>query len=110
MKGNARSPLVGQYTNKYVYDVLPDPVIEEIKKKNPLVKNKTNINKLHRLHRHHQYLTDNTGIPHLDKHLASVITIMKLSNDWTEFEAMFNKRYYVDDIVVEENVVNIIEK
>ena len=65
MKGNAKSPLVGQYTNKYVYDVLPEPVIEEIKKKNPLVQSKTNNNKFHRLHRHHQYLTDNTGIPPL---------------------------------------------
>jgi len=106
MNGNARSPLVGQYTNKYIYDILPEPVIEEIKKKNPLVKNKTNTNKLHRLHRNHQYLTENTGIPHLDKHLASVITIMKLSSTWEEFEAMFNKRYYEDkdvDIATEEN-------
>jgi len=99
MKGNAKSPLVGQYTNKYVYDVLPEPVIEEIKKKNPLVKNKTNTNKLHRLHRFHQYLTDNTGIPHLDKHLASVITLMKLSDTWAEFEALFARRFTEEDKV-----------
>lgn len=98
MKGNAKSPLVGQYTNKYVYDVLPEPVIEEIKKKNPLVQNKSNANKFHRLHRHHQYLTDNTGIPHLDKHLASVITLMKLSDTWEEFETLFNKRFREEDI------------
>jgi len=97
-KGKAKSPLVGQYTNKFVYDVLPDPVIEEIKKKNPLVKNKTNASKLHRLHRHHQYLTDNTSIPHLDKHLSSVITLMMTSDTWEEFEAIFNKRYCVYDV------------
>jgi len=107
-KGKAKSPLVGQYTNKFVYDVLPEPVIEEIKKKNPLVKNKTNTSKLHRLHRHHQYLTDNTGIPHLDKHLSSVITLMMISDTWEEFEAIFNKRYCVYDNIKEEGI-NVVE-
>jgi len=95
-KGNAKSPLVGQYTNKYVYDVLPENVLDELKKKNPLVKNKSNENKFYRKYRFHQFLTDNIGIPHLDKHLASVITIMKLSDNWSQFEVMFD-RWYADN-------------
>jgi hypothetical protein len=96
MNGNAKSPLVGQYTNKYVYDVLPEAVIEELKNKNPLVKNKSSENKFYRKYRFHQFLTENIGIPHLDKHLASVITLMKISNTWEEFEELFNKWFYQD--------------
>lgn len=96
MNGNAKSPLVGQYTNKYVYDVLPEPVIEELKAKNPPVKNKNNENKFYRKYRFHQFLTENIGIPHLDRHIASVITIMKLSKSWEEFEELFVKWFYKD--------------
>ena len=92
-KGNAKSPLVGQYTNKYVYDVLPEAVLDELRNKNPLVKNKSNQNKYYRKYRFHQFLTENIGIPHLDKHLASVITIMKLSDNWEHFESMFDRWY-----------------
>ena len=102
-KGNAKSPLVGQYTNKYVYDVLPETVLDELRKKNPLVKNKSNQNKFYRKYRFHQFLTDNIGIPHLDKHLASVITIMKLSDNWNQFEIMFDRWYNENK---DENVIS----
>jgi len=92
-KGNAKSPLVGQYTNKYVYDVLPEAVLDELRNKNPLVKNKSNESKFYRKYKFHQFLTENIGISHLDKHLASVITIMKLSDNWEHFESLFDRRY-----------------
>lgn len=96
MNGNAKSPLVGQYTNKYVYDVLPEVVLDELRKKNPLVKNKSNENKPYRKYRFFQFLTENIGIPHLDKHLASVITLMKISDNWEQFEQTFDKWFYQD--------------
>jgi len=105
-KGNAKSPLVGQYTNKFVYDVLPEMVLDELRNKNPLVKNKSNENKFYRKYKFHQFLTENIGISHLDKHLASVITIMKLSDNWEHFESLFNRRY--GEIKDEENI-NIID-
>jgi len=105
-KGNAKSPLVGQYTNKFVYDVLPEMVLDELRNKNPLVKNKSNENKFYRKYKFHQFLTENIGISHLDKHLASVITIMKLSDNWEHFESLFNRRY--GEIKNEENI-NIID-
>lgn len=102
MNGNAKSPLVGQYTNKYVYDVLPEAVIEELKVKNPPIKNRNNENKFYRKYRFHQFLTDNIGIPHLDKHIASVITLMKISNTWEEFDELFNKWFQKEDDIPEE--------
>jgi hypothetical protein len=106
-KGKPKSPLVGQYTNKYVYDVLPKSVIEELKNKNPLVKNKSDENKLYRKYRFHQFLTTNIGIPHLDKHIATVITAMKLSDTWEEFEEKFTRLFPNEElnqnIIIGEN-------
>jgi hypothetical protein len=103
MKGNAKSPLVGQYTNKYIYDMLPEAVIEELKNKNPLVKNKTNNAKFYRKYRHHQFLTENIGIPHLDKHLASVIVLMKTCDTWEEFVDRFDKAFNTEEVANDVN-------
>ena len=106
-KGNAKSPLVGQYTNKFVYDVLPEMVLDELRNKNPLVKNKTNENKFYRKYKFHQFLTENIGISHLDKHLASVITIMKLSDNWEHFESLFDRRYGEIKDEENDNIINL---
>ena len=73
------------FTNKYVYEQLPPGVLEELKKKNPTTE------KGFRKRRHHQYLTENVGIPHLDKHLIKLITVMELSNNMTEFKENFDR-------------------
>jgi hypothetical protein len=88
-RGTPKPPLVGRYTNKFVYEVLPENILEELEKKNPLVSTRTN--RVYRKHRHHQFLTQETGIPHLDKHLASVITLMRACDTWDEFEGKFAK-------------------
>ena len=41
--------------------------------------------------KHHQHLTPDIGIPHLEKHLMKLITVMELSEDMTEFKTNFNK-------------------
>jgi hypothetical protein len=89
-KGKPKPPLVGKITNELVYDKLPEKVIEEIKKQDP-----------NRKHRIHQYLTIDTGVPHLDRHLASVITLMRVSDNWEQFEELFNKAFPVNDIKME---------
>lgn len=86
-KGKAKPPLVGKYTNKLVYEVLPENVLDELKRVNPITSNGR------RLKRHHQFLTEETGIPHLDKHLATVITLMRISDTWEEFERLFDKAF-----------------
>lgn len=90
-KGNAKSPLVGKYTNRFVYDVLPEAVLEELKKNNPKVENKK-----YRKYKHHQFLTEETGVPHLDKHLVSVITLMRACDTWEQFESMFAKVFQIE--------------
>jgi hypothetical protein len=75
----------GKFINKYVYGLLPAGVLEELKAKSPKNEAGNRPNKLW------QWLTMQTGNPHLDKILASDITIMQLSADKKEFERNFDK-------------------
>lgn len=54
-----RPGIVGTYTNKYVYDLLPPGVKEELQRVNPTVKPGQ------RKHKHHQFLTEDIGNDHL---------------------------------------------
>lgn len=77
--GKNRPQYVGKLTNQYIYDQLPDGVLEELKQKTPKSK------------RLHQSLTEQVGVPHLDKQLQQTIALMKASDTWEEFEYLFNK-------------------
>lgn len=79
---------IGHFTNKYVYKALPGGVLSELRRKNP--KN-TNGN---RLKKHHQLLSEDIGVVHLDKHLNKLITVMELSISLDDFNSNFNKIFY----------------
>jgi hypothetical protein len=66
---------------------LPPGVLEELKRKNPIVK------KGQRKHKHHQFLSDNIGIPDLDRHLYAVIGFMRSASSWDVFYKGFNRAY-----------------
>jgi len=83
-RGRAKSPLVGKLTNEYVYNYLPEGILEELRRKNP-----KNISG-NRNSRHHQYLAD-TGAKHLDNLLQQEMALMKASDDWAEFDRLFKK-------------------
>lgn len=78
-RGKNRPQYVGKLTNQYIYDRLPEGVLQELKEKTP--KNK----KLH------QSLTESVGVPHLDKQLQKTIALMQASDTWEEFETLFDK-------------------
>jgi len=82
-----RPRYVGKLTNRLIYDKLPPGVLAELKSKNP--KNE----KGHRTHRHHQFLTEDIGEPHLEKQLAVVTTLMKISPNWRKFESNFERAF-----------------
>jgi len=46
---------------------------------------------LKRKHRYFQRLTSDIGNPALREHIASVITLMKVSTSWRRFYAMLNR-------------------
>lgn len=82
-----RTPYVGKLINHYIYEQLPPGVLDKLRDKNPRTE------KGYRRHRHHQFLTANTGSPHLDKQIATVTTLMRISRDKREFEDLFERAF-----------------
>jgi len=76
---------LGAFTNKYVYDQFPEGILNDLRKKNP------NNSKGNRVRKHHQHLTNDFGIPHLEKHLTKLITIMELSSSKEQFKENFDR-------------------
>ena len=80
-----RTQLIGKFTLDLVYDRLAPGVRERLEEVNP--KNE----KGHRKHKLFQRLTEDIGDPSLRAHLASVITLMRVSDDWPNFMRMMNR-------------------
>lgn len=95
----SRPSYVGKLTNKLVYDQLPDGVLEELKTKTP------KSTKGNYIKRFHQSLTEDVGQIHLDKHLASIITLMRISPNWRTFESHFN-RAFGGQLSLDEDVIS----
>jgi P63C domain len=79
--------LVGKLTNQIVYEKLPPGILDELRRKNPVISNKR------RKYKHHQFLTEDIGNPHLEKHIASVTTLMRISPHWKTFERHLEKAF-----------------
>jgi hypothetical protein len=82
-----RTPLVGRLVNKYIYDQLPPGVHEELRRLNPRTP------KGYRQHKHHQFLTADTGNKHLDRQISTVTTLMRISDSKEQFEVLFEKAF-----------------
>lgn len=82
---NVRRPAyLGKLTNKYVYELLPQGVLERLRDLNPINDSGN------RIRRHHQYLTDDARI-HLERHLTKIITLMEISDDFHQLDRSVNK-------------------
>lgn len=82
---------VGKLTNALVYERLPDGVLEQLRTQNPKdIDGK-------RKFKHHQFLTDDIGNPHLEKHLSKVVGLMQASDTWIEFKRMFKRVFKVPE-------------
>jgi len=70
-----------------VYARLAPKVLEELKKTVP-----RNLQGRHRFHLHRR-LTDDIGHPKLREHLASVVTLMRISDSYQQFENYLDKAH-----------------
>jgi len=82
-----RPSVIGHWTNDLIYKRLPKNVLEELKKNTPKSK------RGNYTARFHQSLSMDIGQPHLERQLASVLTLMKISDNWKDFMLNFNKAY-----------------
>jgi hypothetical protein len=85
-----RPGVIGTWTKKLIYNLLPKGVLEELERNTP--KSEAG-NKTKRLH---QGLTLDIGEPHLERQLISVITLMNISANWKEFLKVFAKKFQKD--------------
>ncbi len=79
---------VGKLTNALVYERLPSGVLEQLRAQNPADEETGK-----RRFKLHQFLTDDIGNPHLEKHLSKVIGLMQASESWMEFKRLFRRVY-----------------
>lgn len=77
VKSNYRPQFIGNLTNDIVYERLAPEVLPELKKEASKLEKKAKL---------HQFLTSDVGHPKLREHLASIITLLKLSKDKDEFK------------------------
>lgn len=85
--GSTRRPqYVGCFINHYVYRQLPDGVLDELRRRNPVMQSG------YRRHKHTQLLAD-TGNEHLDRQITAVTTIMRIADDKNQFKHLFAKAY-----------------
>lgn len=84
-----RPSYFGRLTNDIVYSRLAPGVLDALKRETERDEKGRPKTKLH------QKLTQNVGFPKLREHLASVITIMKLSTDYTDFKTKLDRIHQV---------------
>jgi hypothetical protein len=86
-EGCAKRPqYIGKLINEWVYGRLPPPVLPELCRRNPAVEGR-------RRHKHHQFLTEETGIPHLDRQIAAVTALLRASRDLSMFTEMLKRAF-----------------
>ncbi|HLJ16105.1 MAG TPA: P63C domain-containing protein [Bryobacteraceae bacterium] len=84
--GCAKHPqYLGKFINKYVYGPFPPGILEALQAKNPVTDSG------YRKHKNHQFLTVDTGDPHLDRVIVADITLMQVSQDKKQFGELFDR-------------------
>lgn len=86
-EGQLRPKYVGKLVNRLVYQPLPPGVLNELRMLNPPNE------KGYRKYRHHQFLTEEIGNPHLNKQIIEVTTLMRISDDKNMFRALFERAF-----------------
>jgi hypothetical protein len=89
-RGQYRSADVGQLTNKLIYEQLPPGVLEDLRRKNPV-----DPATKRRKRKHYYWLTEDVGNPHVDRQIASVITLLRATpnGQWKFFEMLFSHAF-----------------
>lgn len=86
---------IGKLTTKYIYDLLPDGVVDKIKEKT----GKTD--KGNWKYKWHQSLTPEIGREHLKKQIIEVTTLMSISKSKSESNELFERKYNAKPIQLE---------
>lgn len=83
--GKNRYSAVAGYTKDLIYERLAPGILQEMEARNPVSERGG------RKSKHHQWLSDDLGIPKLAEHFAAVLALQRASSDWDGFLALMNK-------------------
>lgn len=86
MKVN-RPSVVAHYTKDLIYQRLAPGILEKLEKKNPQDE------RGNRKQKHHQWLTEDIGVPALGQHLYATIGMMRAAATWDQFYRMMQRAY-----------------
>lgn len=84
---NKHPSYIGRFISMFIYEQLPDGVLEELRRVNP--KNASGW----RSRKHHQHLTIDTGNVALDRQITTVTTLMQVSDDLDMFKSLFARKF-----------------
>ena len=87
-EGVKRPSVIGHYTNDFVYARLAPGVLDELKKRNPIIPSKGR-----RKSTHHQWFTPDLGHPKLKEHLAAVTALMRAAPNWDSFRRSLQRAF-----------------
>lgn len=93
-----RPGVVGTWTNKLVYNRLPNGVLDELKRKTPKSVKGNYTAKFF------QSLTPEIGHPELSAQIYKVVGIMRISKDWKDFIENFNTMVSREDGQIELDI------
>ncbi len=83
--GDTKTPrYVGKFIDRYIYKPLPPGVRDELRNRNPIVNGR-------RKHKHFMFLTEDTGMPHLEEQVRVVTVLMKGADNKPAYERAFRR-------------------
>ena len=82
-----RPSIVGTYTNDFVYDRIAPGILEELRKKNPVLPTGR------RRNRYPQWFTPEFGHPKLKEHLSAVTALMRAAPNWDSFKRSLQRAF-----------------
>ena len=83
-----RTPLLGKITNEIVYEKLPEGVLGELRKRNPVLPATKR-----RRWKFTSFLSYDLGQPDLRNHLLQVVALMRASANWSKFKRLFVRAF-----------------
>jgi hypothetical protein len=81
---------LAQCTNDIIYQRLAPGVLDELRRKNPVV---TTGKKPRRKHKHFQWFTGDIGHPKLLAHIEGVKILLRVSSSWEQFRTLLDQNY-----------------
>lgn len=88
-KAAKKPQVIGHYINDFVYSRIAPVLLDELRKKNPVIPDTGS-----RKSKHHQWLTPDFGHPKLKEHLSGVMALGRASGyDWVVFLRLLDRSY-----------------